>query len=417
MSGKVHIIGLGVSGLSAAIHLAGKKKIALYDSAKVAGGRCRSFYDQKLDCLIDNGNHLLLSGNRSALAYLDKIGARDELTILNEARFPFMDLKSGARWQVHMNEGRLPLWLFDKERRIPNVPLKDYLKLVKFLFANEKACVSDLSGNKGPFFERFFEPLTWAILNTLPEEASARLLGNVFKETFAFGGKACKPMIAKHGLSETFIDPALEFLKKHAKKPLFNHALKEIEFSKNTVKALHFNDKTVQLENGDNLVLALPRAQIARLLPSLKRPDGDCAIVNAHFKLEEELKNVPPFLGLVNSKTHWIFKRGNIISLTISAADKLNLDRITEEQLLPLLWEEVSLALNLKDKIKPVASRLIRERRATFNATPENNAKRPTTRTAFNNLFLAGDWTRTDLPATIEGSIRSGEKAAKALLS
>ena len=148
-------------------------------------------------------------------------------------------------------------------------------------------------------------------------------------------------------------------------------------------------------------------------------PDGDTAIVNAHFKMPAtwSADNAPPLLGLVNSKTQWIFTRGNIISLTISAADALGLDRIAEDDLLPQLWAEVVAALGLPAETTYDAGRLIRERRATFEQSPESVAKRPATKTQFSNLVLAGDWTDTGLPATIEGSIRSGEMVAKAILS
>ena len=111
MTGTVHIVGLGVAGLSAAVRLADAgRDVKLYDGAKIAGGRCRSFHDAKLDCLIDNGNHLLLSGNNSALSYLDLLNARPELEIADEATFPFYDNESGERWSVTLDNGLIP-WL------------------------------------------------------------------------------------------------------------------------------------------------------------------------------------------------------------------------------------------------------------------------------------------------------------------
>jgi len=147
-------------------------------------------------------------------------------------------------------------------------------------------------------------------------------------------------------------------------------------------------------------------------------PDGDAAIVNAHFKMPRplEVPHAVSLLGLVNAKTHWIFTRGNIISLTISAADTLGLDRMAEDELLPLLWREVCEALKLPHDTTYEAARLIRERRATFDQSPASVAKRPKARGHYANLTLAGDWVDNGLPATIEGSIRSGERAAKAVL-
>lgn len=420
MSGTTHIIGLGVAGLSAAVRLVeAGRKVALYDGAKVAGGRCRSFHDAKLDCLIDNGNHLLLSGNKSALSYLDLLGARHELEIANEATFAFADLKSRGRWSVTLNDGLIPWWIFNKQKSIPDASLGEYKSALKFPFAGNKATIANLTGDSGALFDRFWEPMTWAVLNTTPERASAKLMWAVLRETFAKGGTACRPMIAKRGLSETFVDPALAYLEKHGVTDSFNAPLKELEIKDNSITKLHIGDAVIELGSHDDVVLAVPRAQAARLLPNLSMPDGDAAIVNAHFKMAEPLspQYAVPLLGLVNAKTHWIFTRGNIISLTISAADALGLDRLSEEDFLPVLWQEVCQALQLPDGTNYESGRLIRERRATFDQSPASVAKRPKPRGAFSNLTLAGDWVDNGLPATIEGSIRSGEIAAKAVAS
>lgn len=420
MSGIIHIIGLGVSGLSAAVRLAAAgQKIALYDGAKSAGGRCRSFYDAKLGCLIDNGNHLLLSGNKSALSYLDLLGARDELEIADQATFAFADLKSRERWSVTLNDGLIPWWVFNKKKSIPGVRLQDYKSALKFPFADNKATIASLTGNSSNLYHRFWEPMTWAVLNTTPDRASATLMWAVFRETFAKGGAACRPMVARRGLSETFVDPALTYLEKYGVQAAFNTPLRELEIYDSCIAKLHLGETSIELGPLDHVIMAVPRAQAAKLLPALSVPDGDAAIVNAHFKMAQPLdaRHAVPLLGLVNAKTHWIFTRGNIISLTISAADALGLDRLSEKEFLPLLWQEVCDALQLPDGTVYEAGRLIRERRATFDQSPASVAKRPKATGAYSNLTLAGDWTDNGLPATIEGSIRSGEIAAKAVLS
>jgi phytoene dehydrogenase-like protein len=96
---RVHIIGAGLAGLAAAVHLrASGANLRLYEAAPRAGGRCRSYHDPQLGCVIDNGNHLLMSGNLSAMAYLDAIKARDRLTGPASADYPFLDVNTGARW-------------------------------------------------------------------------------------------------------------------------------------------------------------------------------------------------------------------------------------------------------------------------------------------------------------------------------
>src|SRR6185295_10757436 len=100
-AGRVHVIGAGLAGLAAAVDLAAHGfPVVLYESGTHAGGRCRSFYDAELGARIDNGNHLLLSGNTAALAYIRQIGALDTFEQTEEAAIPFVDLASGDRWSV-----------------------------------------------------------------------------------------------------------------------------------------------------------------------------------------------------------------------------------------------------------------------------------------------------------------------------
>src|SRR5271170_8477578 len=115
MNATVHIIGAGLAGLSAAIKLAERgKSVVVHEATAFAGGRCRSYHDAALGMTIDNGNHLLLSGNRAALDYLRAIGAEHRLTGPQAAEFPFIDLAGGESWTLRFNDGRLPLWIFHR---------------------------------------------------------------------------------------------------------------------------------------------------------------------------------------------------------------------------------------------------------------------------------------------------------------
>ena len=103
-------------GLAAAVRLAGRgATVVVHEAAGQAGGRCRSYHDPALDMVIDNGNHLLLSANHAALAFLATIGAADSLVGPAAADFAFVDLASGERWTLRINAGRLPWWIFDAE--------------------------------------------------------------------------------------------------------------------------------------------------------------------------------------------------------------------------------------------------------------------------------------------------------------
>ena len=113
-------------------------------------------------------------------------------------------------------------------------------------------------------------------------------------------------------------------------------------------------------------------------------------------------------LGVLNGTIEWLFAFPERLSVTISAADRL-VD-VPREQLANDIWRDVAMVTRLSQEMP--AWQIVRERRATFAATPQQESRRPDARTAWSNLFLAGDWTRTGLPATIEGAIRSGNGAA-----
>jgi len=139
----------------------------------------------------------------------------------------------------------------------------------------------------------------------------------------------------------------------------------------------------------------------------LDAPTEFCAIVNAHFRIDPPA-GAPLILGVLGGTTQWIFAFPGRLSVTISAGDRL-IDT-PREQLAAAIWGEVARVTGLPAALPPW--QIVRERRATFAATPAQDAKRPPARTAWRNLVLAGDWTDTGLPATIEGAIRSGNYAA-----
>jgi hypothetical protein len=155
------------------------------------------------------------------------------------------------------------------------------------------------------------------------------------------------------------------------------------------------------------VILAVPPLVAADLVPGLETPSQFRAIVNAHFRLDPPAR-LAPIIGVVNGTIEWLFAFPDRLSVTISAADRL-LD-VPREALARQIWEEVAMVAGLPKALPPW--QIVRERRATFAATPGENAKRPAAQTAWSNLVLAGDWTKTGLPATIEGAIRSGNRAA-----
>jgi squalene-associated FAD-dependent desaturase len=410
---KVHVVGAGIAGLACAVALTRRGvRVALHEAAAQAGGRCRSYYDAKLDRLIDNGNHILLSANRAALSYVEEIGAGGTLVGPRRAAFPFLDLETGEAWTLRPNAGPLPWWLLNAARRIPGTRLASYLAGLKLAFAGAEDTVEQRLDPNDPLWRRFWEPLTAAALNTGPEEASARLLWLVLRETFGRGEAACRPLIAREGLDRSFVAPALDLLRTGGAQVVFNHRLRALDLADDRVMGADFGDRAITLDADDWLVLALPPVTAATLVPALDAPEDAWPIVNAHLRLPTApgLPDDLPFLGLVGGTAHWLFARGDVVSLTVSAARTLA--EAPTEEIERRLWNDTARALGLDPALRP-PMRVIKERRATFAQTPRALVKRAPARTAWRNLLLAGDWTDTGYPATIESAVRSGRAAAR----
>jgi hydroxysqualene dehydroxylase len=413
MQKVAHIVGAGISGLSAAVRLANANfTVRLYEATQQAGGRCRSYFDAATNLTIDNGNHLLLSGNRHALAYARSIGTEAGLVGPKRAQFPFVDLTTGKRWQLDLGDSRLPLWVFDSARRVPDTRLRDYLALMPLIWSSPSRLVGDAIPCEGVLYQRLVQPLLLAALNVDPPGGSAGLAGAVVRETLLAGGQACRPLIAREGLSAVLVEPAIKLLQGMGADIRFSQELRGLVSAADRVSELKFGEEAIAVGPSDVVVLAVPPRPAASLLPGLKTPSKFRAIVNAHFRFEPP-KELPAILGVVGGLVEWLFTFPQRLSITISGADRL-VD-MPREELAQAIWRDICQASGITAALPPW--QIVRERRATFEATPAQNALRPGAVTAFKNLFLAGDWTATGLPATIEGSVRSGNRAADLVLA
>ena len=416
MPKTVHIIGAGISGLSAAVRLVNAGwQVEVHEATQQAGGRCRSYFDAQTQLTIDNGNHLLLSGNSHAIAYAKAIGTEAGLVGPARAQFPFVDLKTDKRWLLDLGNGRIPTWLFDKTRRVPDTSVMDYLALMPLIWASPGKLVGDAIPCKGTLYDRLVQPLLLAALNVDPPEGSAGLAGAIVRETLLAGGHACRPLIARAGLSDVLVEPAIELLRAKGAGIHFGHELRGATTASDRATTLDFGaDDSIALGPDDAVVMAATPRVAASILPGLTAPTKFRAIVNAHFRYDPPA-GLPALTGVVGGLIEWLFAFPQRLSITISGADRL-ID-MPREELARAIWRDICRTAGIDTGTELPPWQIVRERRATFEATPEQNKLRPGAVTAFKNLFLAGDWTDTGLPATIEGSVRSGDRAADLVLA
>jgi phytoene dehydrogenase-like protein len=297
--------------------------------------------------------------------------------------------------------------------------LSDYRGLLNIARLKDDTVVAEAM-RRGRLYWRLVEPLAVAALNTRPQMALARLLGTVLRETLMRGGEACIPRFPREGLSEALIDPALAVLAARGARVHLNRRISAIRTAGGRAVALEVGDETLQVEPDEAVVVAVPPWSATDLLPKLVAPNEFEAIVNVHFRVEPDAEGPAGeagFIGILGGVAEWVFVKTGHVSVTISAANGLVDD--PSRALASAVWPNVCAALDMPfDPEAPMPPhRVVKERRATFVATAAQDRRRPGAKTPLANLVLAGDWTATGLPATIEGAIRSGRTAADVLLA
>jgi squalene-associated FAD-dependent desaturase len=392
----VHIVGAGLAGLSCALACADQgQKVVLHEAARQAGGRCRSWQETRLDRMVDNGTHMVVGANQALFGFLRRIGADHSLKPGPRA-FPMLDLPSGR------------LWTATPARLIGSVLASTWLMPRR----HDRSVGAALGHSRN--YHRFWDPLALAIMNTPADQASALVFRRVLARTLWHGMTASQPFMARQGLTQSFVEPALAALTRAGVEIRFNNPLRSIDRDAKHIRTLSFDGDGVPLAVDDSLVLAVPWPMARTLIAELPNLPAS-PIVNAHFLLTSDQLNKATMpkggmLGLLGGTGQWLFLRGDVVSVTVSGAGAL-VD-CDADQLADRLWQDVATALSLD---QPAAGRIvIKEKRATLFHTPEVEARRPQARQSA-NLLLAGDWTATGLPCTLEGAVISGLTAAQIL--
>jgi len=220
------------------------------------------------------------------------------------------------------------------------------------------------------------------------------------QETLGRGAAACRPLVPREGLSESFVDPALAMLRAKGAELRFAARLRAIYFRGERAGELNFDSGLVTIGDSDQIVLAVPAPVAARLVPDLTVPDDHAPIVNAHYRVAPPA-GMPLFAGLIGGTVEWVFRKHGVVSVTVSAADRI-VDWPAEE-LGDILWRDVAAAFGLpRFRRRPAASSRSGARR--FAPRRRSCGGGPGHATRWNNLLLAGDYVDTGLPATIEGA-------------
>jgi hypothetical protein len=395
-SGRVYIIGAGLAGLAAALRLSERgADVTVLEASPHLGGRCRSYVDPELG-LLDNGTHALTTANPVALAALRRLDMRERWQPSADAPLQLVDL-----------EERRVLTLQPRFRDIAALGLRPS-HLVTLLRPDQS--VAALFERGAPVYRNLIEPLTVAALNTAGEQASSRLLRRIFLEGWR-GPAALIPLVAERGLGPDLIDPLAAAIRAAGGRISTGIRVRGLTEDDGRIGTIDLGDEPIRLGPEDGVILAVPPPEAERLT-GLAFGFDYSPIVNAHFALGGLPTQRPRMIGVIGATAQWILVRGDIASVTVSAADALVAQ--TADIIAERLWRDVSATLAMTGATVPQtprAQRIVKERRATIRQTPR--LMRPAAVTRWRNLFLAGDWTDTGLPATIEGALRSGLKAAR----
>ena len=437
MSRHLLVLGGGFAGLRAAVSLADAgARVTLLESRNSLGGRARSFADPATAEVVDNGQHLFLAGYHRTLAFLDRLGTRDKIVFQDRLRVRFAE-PGGKAWVLDCPPFPAPFHLIGGLLGLQGIPPRDKLRLVK-IWTDLKGCQEETVAQwlarmgQGKKSRRlFWDPLTIAALNEDPQKASVVGLKQVLRTMMGESWPNARLGMSAVGLSDLYGVPARRIIEEKGGQVHLNRPATGLDLDGNRVKGVRLADGS-RIE-ADAVISSVPPAALSKLLPP-EAPGcaelaaslagfGSSPILSVNLWLDRPITE-ELFVALIGCRFQWLFNKQAIlkrtglsagyVSLIISAADGF-LDRPNEE-LVQRAVEDLEACFPSVGPVKPLRSQVVRERDATVSLTPETEKLRPGHKTPLANLFLAGDWTATGLPATIESAVVSGESAAQLLL-
>lgn len=419
---KCLVIGGGLAGLSTAVYLAKNGINAeLLEASPKLGGKAYSFYNKKLSMEVDNGQHLLLGCYNFTLNFLDTINAKNLIEKQKIINIPFVKPDSRI-FYLKTTSNLYPINLISALQNFKLISIKEKLLigylLFDLMFGKNISGISALEWlNKKlqsvNIIEVFWKPLIVSVFNTDIKCVPVKTLRLVLKELFLNGQKGFQFIVPKVPLSKLFVEPAVNYLNNNCSNTCLSEKVESISIENNSVRSVLTNKRIIK--DFDVIVFAIPTYALRKIInqESINQVEYS-PIISAHFKLNKNIFT-SNYYALINSPIHWIFNKGSYISITTSAADSLI--NLPEEKISSIYIEEICKYFPEFDKEFIVSSQIIKEKRATFILSEEFETIRTKNTLGINNAFLAGDWTDTRLPSTIEGAIKSGKLTAEKIIS
>jgi squalene-associated FAD-dependent desaturase len=425
---KCLIAGGGLAGLSAAVMLLKNGvDVHLIEASPKLGGRTYSFHSDKINEPVDNGQHIMMGCYNETLKFLDIIGGGENVEIQDNLSLKFVK-PGGDVFELATQSDLYPINLTRAIASYKALTVRERFRVLDLfldLYCIEEEDIENLTvaqwledeGQDKNSRDALWDILAIGTLNSRCEDASAALFARVLNRVFFTGNEASKVVFPRMDLSRMYVNPAVDFIENNGGKISTGERILSIDHNSGTVTNVITSKN--EYRNFDYFISAVPHYALLKILDldisdELKNIDFHYSpIVSVHLLLESN-----PFenklYGLINSSIHWIFNHDKYISLVTSAAE--DLAEMDDQSII----NEVFLQLG---NYFPVFSpdfvlnwTIIREKRATFVPTPKIEAKRKLISSPFRNLYLAGDWTNTSLPATIEGAVQSGFSAAREIL-
>jgi squalene-associated FAD-dependent desaturase len=440
MGTDVIVIGGGLSGLSAAVDLCSHgHKVTVLEQKHRCGGRAYSYVDKKTRDTVDNGQHLLMGCFKNTKHFFEMIGSLSKLNIQRNLEVTFHHREKGfVTFRCPSLPG--PFHLVAGILRLYTLTLRDRLRLLSLLAKvgaqNKRGLIKDgmtvdewLTSYKQTeeCKENFWNVIATATLNEDPQQASALLFLKVLREAFLNGRGGSVLMIPNKGLSDLYVDDAQRYIRKHGGQVINRTRVRRVIFSGERASAVELS--TGQRLRARAFVSSIPPLDLLSILPkrydALPRENSGTkgisysGILTINLWLDRRVMD-KDFVSLLGSPIQWVFNKkrifldgkgeGSYLSCVISGAGELLSWK--NESLVALAVDEVARAYPETRSAKVVHSLVIREKRATMSSSPRMERLRLPARTQWQNLFLAGDWTDTGLPSTIESAVTSGFNAA-----